>query len=75
MLPPQGRCLSLEEASLGEGRLTGERTEQENATCQGDCFRIIMAYYFYKTILWRSFAHLQTFCTDHLHMHKSSMYA
>ncbi|MEF2687061.1 MAG: hypothetical protein U0M62_06235, partial [Lachnospiraceae bacterium] len=26
---PKSRCLSLEEASLGEGRLTGERTEQE----------------------------------------------
>ena len=29
MLLPPSRCLSLEEASLGEGRLTGERTEQE----------------------------------------------
>ena len=29
MLLPPSRCLSLEEASLGEGRLTHERTEQE----------------------------------------------
>ena len=29
MLLPTSRCLSLEEASLGEGRLTSERTEQE----------------------------------------------
>ena len=29
MLPPPSDCLSLEEASFGEGRLTHERTEQE----------------------------------------------
>ena len=29
MFPPPSRCLSLEEASLGEGQITHERTEQE----------------------------------------------
>ena len=46
-----------------------------NAACQEIVFESSWRTIFYKTILWRSFAHLQTFCTDHLHMHKSSMYA
>ena len=58
MLPPQGRCLSLEEASLGEGRLTGERTEQETQRVRRLFSNHHGVIYFIKSFLWRSFSHL-----------------
>ncbi len=50
MLLPPSRCLSLEEASLGEGRLTGERTEQETQRVSR-LFSIHHGVLFYKIIL------------------------
>ena len=50
MLLPQCRGLSLEEASLGEGRLTHERTEQETKRVR----RLLLNHHgvlFYKIIL------------------------
>ncbi len=50
MLLPPSRCLSLEEASLGEGRLTHERTEQETKRVR----RLFLNHHgvlFYKIIL------------------------
>ena len=50
MLLPPSRCLSLEEASLGEGRLTGERTGQETQRVR----RLFLNHHgvlFYKIIL------------------------
>jgi len=50
--------LPLEEASLGEGRLTGERTEQETQRVRRLFSNHHGVIYFIKSFLWRSFAHL-----------------
>ncbi len=56
MFPPPSRCLSLEEASLGEGRITHERTEQETKRVRR-LFSNIMASYFYKNIFNSIYLH------------------
>ena len=63
MLLPPSRCLSLEEASLGEGRLTHERTEQETKRVRR-LFSNHHGVLFYKIILRRLFAHTLLFFAD-----------
>ena len=46
MFPPPSRCLSLEEASLGEGRITHERTEQETKIVFEPLWRSVFQNYF-----------------------------
>ena len=58
MFPPQSRCLSLEEASLGEGRITHERTEQETKRVRR-LFSNIMAFYFPKLF----YSQITSICT------------
>ncbi len=50
MLLPPSRCLSLEEASLDEGRLTGEQTGQETQRVRR-LFSNHHGVLFYKIIL------------------------
>ena len=59
--PPESRCLSLEEASFGEGRLTGERTEQETMRVRR-LFSNHHGVLFFKTIFYNiHFAYAQRF--------------
>ncbi|MCB5867872.1 hypothetical protein LIR42_10120, partial [Faecalicatena fissicatena] len=49
--------------SLGEGRLTGERTEQETQRVRRLFSNYHGVIYFIKSFLWRSFAHSKTSAT------------
>ena len=60
MLLPPSRCLSLEEASLGEGRLIGERTEQETQRVRG-LFSDDYGVLFISSIIFLSISYIDIF--------------